>query len=246
MLPLQPPPTRRLVRFVASLPPDAVMRLHVALTDQTYQATLDYLDPDLHRISSAAGRPRSPGHRLRNPHRRRLLRRPPRNMPIIKRSDPGPISRRFPTSNQIITHTQEIYTMYRKPSLSGNVGRDAEIRYTPSGVPVTDFSVAANRRWTDRDGNPQEAPRGTRSFAGASWPKSPPNRSRRASSSWSRARSKPPPSPASDGEARATLELTANNFKFLGGRRDNGEDESDGQRTVGRTDEIGGDTEIPF
>ena len=30
-----------------------------------------------------------------------------------------------------------------------------------------------------------------------------------------------------DGEARATLELTANNFKFLGGRRDNGEGEGE-------------------
>ena len=39
-----------LVRFVASLPPNAVMRLHVTLTDQTYQAALDYLDPDLHHI----------------------------------------------------------------------------------------------------------------------------------------------------------------------------------------------------
>lgn len=36
-----------LVRFVATLPTDAVMRLHLALDDVTYQGCLDYLDPDL-------------------------------------------------------------------------------------------------------------------------------------------------------------------------------------------------------
>jgi single-strand DNA-binding protein len=37
--------------------------------------------------------------------------------------------------------------------ISGNVGRDAELRYTPSGVAVADFSVATNRVWTDRNTN---------------------------------------------------------------------------------------------
>ena len=37
----------------------------------------------------------------------------------------------------------------------GRVGRDPEMRYTPSGTPVTNFSVAATRRWSSADGNPQ-------------------------------------------------------------------------------------------
>ena len=34
----------------------------------------------------------------------------------------------------------------------GNLGSDPEMRYTPSGDAVTSFSVATNRRYTNRDG----------------------------------------------------------------------------------------------
>jgi single-strand DNA-binding protein len=47
---------------------------------------------------------------------------------------------------------------YVNITLVGNVGRDPELRYTPSGVAVTDFSLATNRVWTDQQGNKQERP----------------------------------------------------------------------------------------
>ena len=34
----------------------------------------------------------------------------------------------------------------------GRLGRDPEMRYTPSGQPVTSFSVASNRSYTDANG----------------------------------------------------------------------------------------------
>jgi len=37
-----------------------------------------------------------------------------------------------------------------KVILVGHLGRDAETKFTPSGVPVTKFSVATNRRWKDQ------------------------------------------------------------------------------------------------
>ncbi|MFW6174348.1 MAG: single-stranded DNA-binding protein [Chloroflexota bacterium] len=40
--------------------------------------------------------------------------------------------------------------------LIGNVGRDPEMRYTPSGSAVTSFTMAVNRRYTTRDGQQQE------------------------------------------------------------------------------------------
>jgi len=46
--------------------------------------------------------------------------------------------------------------MYHKLIIVGNLGRDPEMRYTPDGQPVTSFSVAANRRWTDAQGQLQE------------------------------------------------------------------------------------------
>ena len=39
-----------------------------------------------------------------------------------------------------------------KVMLIGRLGRDPEMRYTPSGRPVTSFSVAVNRTWTTSDG----------------------------------------------------------------------------------------------
>ncbi|MCG2784763.1 MAG: single-stranded DNA-binding protein [Anaerolineae bacterium] len=34
----------------------------------------------------------------------------------------------------------------------GNLGRNPEMRYTPEGQPVTDFSVAVNRQYTNKAG----------------------------------------------------------------------------------------------
>jgi single-strand DNA-binding protein len=42
--------------------------------------------------------------------------------------------------------------MYQKVIIAGNLGRDPEMRYTPSGQAVTNFSVATNRQYTASDG----------------------------------------------------------------------------------------------
>jgi single-strand DNA-binding protein len=39
-----------------------------------------------------------------------------------------------------------------KVMVIGRVGRDPEMRYTPSGRPVTTFSIATNRTWNTADG----------------------------------------------------------------------------------------------
>jgi single-strand DNA-binding protein len=43
-----------------------------------------------------------------------------------------------------------------KVMLIGNLGRDPEMRYTPSGRPVTSFSLATNRSWQSADGERHE------------------------------------------------------------------------------------------
>jgi single-strand DNA-binding protein len=47
--------------------------------------------------------------------------------------------------------------MVNKVILVGNLGRDPEMRTTPSGQTMAKFSVATTRKWKDRDGNRQEA-----------------------------------------------------------------------------------------
>ena len=43
-----------------------------------------------------------------------------------------------------------------KVMLIGNLGKDPEMKYTPSGHAVVTFSLATSRRWRDKDGNNQE------------------------------------------------------------------------------------------
>ncbi|HEY7215537.1 MAG TPA: single-stranded DNA-binding protein [Thermoanaerobaculia bacterium] len=46
--------------------------------------------------------------------------------------------------------------MVNKVILIGNLGRDPEVRSTPSGQPVASFTLATNRRWKDKNGQRQE------------------------------------------------------------------------------------------
>lgn len=38
-----------------------------------------------------------------------------------------------------------------KVMLIGNLGKDPELRYTPDGTPVCNFSIATSNRWTDKE-----------------------------------------------------------------------------------------------
>jgi single-strand DNA-binding protein len=43
-----------------------------------------------------------------------------------------------------------------KVTLLGNLGRDPEVRYLPSGDPVANFSLATTETWKDKSGQKQE------------------------------------------------------------------------------------------
>ncbi|HUI64336.1 MAG TPA: single-stranded DNA-binding protein [Bacteroidota bacterium] len=40
--------------------------------------------------------------------------------------------------------------------LIGNLGKDPELRFTSTGVPVATFTIATNESWKDQEGNMQE------------------------------------------------------------------------------------------
>jgi single-strand DNA-binding protein len=43
-----------------------------------------------------------------------------------------------------------------KAIIVGNLGRDPEVRFTPSGQAVANFTLATNESWTDKSGQKQE------------------------------------------------------------------------------------------
>jgi len=139
--------------------------------------------------------------------------------------------------------------MYHKITIVGNLGNDPEMRYTPSGVAVTRFSVASNRRWTGADGTPSEE---TIWFRVSAWR----NLAETCNQYLSKGRQvlvegrlvpdKETGGPriwtGNDGVPRASYEVMALDVRFLGGR---GERE-EGLPPAGPEEPAEAEDEIPF
>jgi single-strand DNA-binding protein len=131
--------------------------------------------------------------------------------------------------------------MYQKTIVVGHLGRDPEMRYTPTGVPVTSFSIATTRKWTNANGEPQEK---TTWFRVTCWRKLAESAAQYLkkgqavlvegeidASAWT----------DKEGNPRASLELNALNWRFVGGRGEGGEAAGGGV-----SEEVVGEDDIPF
>ncbi len=141
--------------------------------------------------------------------------------------------------------------MYHTIIIVGNVGRDPEMRYTPSGQAVTSFSVATNRKYTSSNG---ESVSETTWFRVSAWGKQAeivnqylkkgskvlvegrltPDKETGGPRIWN----------AQDGAARASFEVTAQTVRFLSSRG-----ESDGGHTAADAGEMApapAEDDIPF
>jgi single-strand DNA-binding protein len=133
--------------------------------------------------------------------------------------------------------------MYQHTVIVGHTGRDAEMRYTPTGVPVTDFSLATTRRWTNANGETQEKTIWWKIICWRKMAEIAAQYIRKGKLILVEGEVEASAFTGRDGEAHTVLELTAFNFKFLGGRRDNDAGESENESNV---QETGGDDPIPF
>jgi single-strand DNA-binding protein len=143
--------------------------------------------------------------------------------------------------------------MYQKLIIVGHLGRDPEMRYTPSGQAVTNFSVATSRKWTGSDGQQQEE---TVWFRVSVWGK----QAETCNQYLSKGRlvmcegrmtvDKETGGPRiwtdQNGTPRANYEMSAYDVKFLGGRGEGGSggDISDGMDSGAGPDIA--EEEIPF
>jgi single-strand DNA-binding protein len=124
--------------------------------------------------------------------------------------------------------------------LMGNLTRDPELRYIPSGSAVASFGLAVNRIYRSQDGERKEEV----CFVDiVTWGKTAENcanyltkgrpvfiEGRLQFRSWE----------TDDGQRRSKLEVVAYNVQFLGGRR------SEDDFKAGETGEIEADDDIPF
>ena len=134
--------------------------------------------------------------------------------------------------------------MFQQVILTGNLGDDPTMRYTPGGTPVASFSLAVNKAWTTQDGKREEK---TTWFRVTVWRKQAEMVSQyltkgrqvlvvgemQEAHAWS----------DKEGNPRATLEVTAQFVKFLGSKGENGNGAADAPQETGDEE----DTEpIPF
>ncbi len=110
--------------------------------------------------------------------------------------------------------------MWQKIVIVGNLGSDPDMRYTPSGVPVTSFSVAVNRKVKLQDGTLQDK---TTWFRVTAWRQLAENCSQYLAKGRQvliEGEVEGSAYMAQDGTPRASLELTARDVRFLGTRAD--------------------------
>lgn len=141
--------------------------------------------------------------------------------------------------------------MYHTIIIVGNLGRDPEMRYTPSGQAVTSFSVATNRSYT---GNNGQTVKETIWFRVSVWGKqaeSCNNFLRKGNKVLVEGRLQADPNSGGprtftrqDGTTSASFEVVANQIRFLTPKT--GEDDAAGGGTEEFGHAAGPEEEIPF
>lgn len=135
--------------------------------------------------------------------------------------------------------------MFQKLALIGNLGRTPEMRYSPSGQPVTNLSLATNRQYTSNSG---ERVKETTWFRVSVWGKQAEACNqylKKGSRVYVEGRLSQDPHTGGpriwtgqDGSPRASFEVTAQMVRFLDGAPSNGSAPVD--------DELPPEDDIPF
>jgi single-strand DNA-binding protein len=111
---------------------------------------------------------------------------------------------------------------FNKVILVGNLGRDPELRYTPQGTPVCNFTIATNERRKDKTGEMQDQ---TTWFRVTLWGRQAETASQYLTKGrpvYIEGRLRVEEWTDRDGKPRHTLEVNATDMQFIGGGR--GED----------------------
>ncbi|HDP69691.1 MAG TPA: single-stranded DNA-binding protein [Actinobacteria bacterium] len=133
--------------------------------------------------------------------------------------------------------------------LIGNLTRDPELRYTPSGANVANFGIAVNRRWTNKQGERVE---GVDFFNIVCWGKLAELVSQNITKGTPVAidgRLQYRAWETGEGQKRSTIEIVAENVQFLGrvsSQSGNDDFEPNIESEVAVNEDINLDEDIPF
>jgi len=138
---------------------------------------------------------------------------------------------------------------FNKITIIGNLGRDPELRYTPQGNAVCDFSVAVNDRKRDKAGEWQDV---TTWFKITFWGKQAENASKyltKGRQVYVEGRLQVEEWTDRDGNNRFTLAIQGTEIQFLGEIRGDGGEHGSNERsysasTAGSNDDFSGQTNV--
>jgi single-strand DNA-binding protein len=140
--------------------------------------------------------------------------------------------------------------VYHKLIIAGNLGRDPEMRYLPSGQAVTDMSVATNRVYTDSNGQKVTETTWFRVSVWGGMAETVNQYLRKGSKVLVEGYLRPDPDTGgprvwtrNDGTPAASFEMTAQNVTFLSSRS---EDQAIQDRSGGGGMEAVDEDDIPF
>lgn len=128
---------------------------------------------------------------------------------------------------------------FEQTIIIGNIGRDPELKYLPSGDAVCNFSVAVTTRWNDRQSG--EKMERTNWYSVSAFKGTAEILCKYAKKGTAIMIEGTPAARAymgQDGEPRASLDLRVNNFQFLGGSDSQPSQTDNSDASLNETDDI--------
>jgi single-strand DNA-binding protein len=133
-----------------------------------------------------------------------------------------------------------------KVMIIGHLGRDPEMRYTPSGRPVTTFSVATSRNWTTAEGERRTETEWFNVVAWSSLAEICNQYLKKGQQVYIEGRLQTRRWEDEEGNKRNTTEVVAREMIMIGDRRERAEGEADGGQTDEDAYPEGEEDEFPF
>ncbi len=132
---------------------------------------------------------------------------------------------------------EEIFMSVNKVIILGRLGQDPELKYTPSGAAVCNFSLATTENWQDKSGQKQEKTEWHRIVVWGKLAELCNQYLSKGRQAFVEGRLQTRSWEAQDGNKRYMTEINANNIQFIGGQAQASNSKPAEQQSQGPMDE---------
>jgi single-strand DNA-binding protein len=133
-----------------------------------------------------------------------------------------------------------------KVMIIGHLGRDPEMRYTPSGRPVTTFTIAVSRSWNTADGERRTETEWFNIVAWGNLAEICKQYLYKGQQVYIDGRLQTRRWEDKEGQKHTSVEVVANEMMMLGDRRDNSSQSQESEQTDDLAEPLADEDEFPF